>query len=41
MAGRLRKSNRNRMVMGVAGGLADYFRVDPVIIRALFILLAL
>lgn len=26
--------------MGVAGGLAEYFRVDPVIIRALFILLA-
>jgi|GEM_PF-1490479 len=40
MAGRLRKSNRNRMLVGVAGGLAEYFRVDPVIIRALFILLA-
>ena len=39
MAGRLRKSGRNRMVLGVAGGLAEYFRVDPVIIRALFILL--
>ena len=34
----LRKSARNRMVFGVAGGLAEYFRVDPAIIRALFIL---
>lgn len=36
---RLRKSGRNRMFFGVAGGLAEYFRVDPVIIRALFILM--
>ncbi|HXF82459.1 MAG TPA: PspC domain-containing protein [bacterium] len=36
----LRKSARNRMVFGVAGGLAEYFRVDPAIIRALFILAA-
>jgi len=37
---RLRKSARNRMLFGVAGGLAEHFRVDPVIIRALFILMA-
>ncbi len=37
---RLEKSNRNRMLFGVAGGLADYLRVDPVIIRVLFILLS-
>lgn len=37
---RLHKSNRNRMVFGVAGGLAEYFKIDPVIIRVLFILLA-
>ena len=37
---RLRKSGRNRMLFGVAGGLAEYFRMDPVIIRALFILMA-
>jgi phage shock protein C len=37
----LRKSARNRMLFGVAGGLAEYFRVDPAIIRALFILAAL
>ncbi|MGH2670957.1 MAG: PspC domain-containing protein [bacterium] len=38
---RLEKSSRNRMLFGVAGGLAEYLRVDPVIIRVLFILLAL
>src|SRR4030067_2174770 len=37
---RLRKSGGNRMLFGVAGGLAEYFRMDPVIIRALFILMA-
>ncbi len=30
MARRLHKS-RNRLVLGVAGGIADYFNVDPVI----------
>jgi len=37
---RLQKSSKNRMLFGVAGGLAEYFRVDPVIVRVLFILLA-
>lgn len=37
---RLQKSSRNRMLFGVAGGLAEYLRVDPVIIRVVFILLA-
>lgn len=36
---RLHKSNRNRMLFGVAGGLAEYFRIDPVIVRVVFILL--
>jgi len=37
---RLHKSNRNRMLFGVAGGLAEYFKIDPVIIRVVFIMLA-
>lgn len=40
MARRLQKS-KNRLLLGVAGGLAEYFTIDPVIIRAGFILLAL
>lgn len=38
VARRLQKS-KNRMVLGVAGGVADYFRIDPVIVRIVFILL--
>lgn len=30
---RLLRSDKNRMLAGVAGGLADYFKVDPIIIR--------
>lgn len=36
----LRKSARNRMFFGVAGGLAEYFRIDPAIVRVVFILAA-
>jgi phage shock protein C len=33
--------SEDRMVAGVAGGLAEYFDIDPTIIRILFVLLAL
>ena len=36
---RLQKSGRNRILFGVAGGIAEYLRMDPVIVRVLFILL--
>lgn len=36
---RLQKAHRNRILFGVAGGLAEYFHIDPVIIRVVFILL--
>ena len=35
---RLYKSRRNRMIDGVCGGLAEYFDVDPTIIRILVVL---
>ena len=38
---RLVRKNDNRMLFGVAAGLADYVGVDPVIIRLLFVLLTL
>jgi phage shock protein PspC (stress-responsive transcriptional regulator) len=38
MAGRLQKG-KNRILLGVAGGLAEYFKIDPVIVRVIFILL--
>jgi phage shock protein PspC (stress-responsive transcriptional regulator) len=40
MAKRLYRSRTDRKIAGVCGGLAEYFNVDPVIIRILaFILL--
>lgn len=38
MTRRLQKSS-NKLVFGVAGGIAEYFKIDPVIVRAIFIVL--
>lgn len=35
---RLYKSNKNRMIFGVCGGIAEYFKVDPSLIRILWVL---
>ena len=37
---RLHRGGRGRMVAGVASGLADYFDVDPTIVRVGFVALA-
>lgn len=37
---RLYRSSRDVMLGGVAAGLAEYFNVDPTIVRLLFVLLA-
>lgn len=39
MAKTLYRSNKDKMIGGVAGGLGEYFDIDPVILRVLFILL--
>jgi phage shock protein C len=39
--GRLRRSSWDKMIFGVCGGLAEYLDVDPVIVRLLFVLVAL
>ena len=36
----LHRSRRERMIFGVCGGLAEYFDVDPVFIRVVFVALA-
>jgi phage shock protein C len=36
---RLYRSRSERMIWGVCGGLANYFGIDPVIIRIIFVLL--
>lgn len=37
---KLYRSRTDRVLGGVCGGLGDYFQIDPVIIRLLFVLLA-
>ncbi|MDF2869811.1 MULTISPECIES: PspC domain-containing protein [Clostridia] len=37
---RLYRSRSNRMIAGVCGGAADYLKVDPTIVRLVFVLLA-
>ncbi len=39
MGKRLYRSRRNRMIWGVCGGLAEYFDMDPTIIRVITVLL--
>lgn len=38
---RLYRSRRERIVFGVCGGLGDYFEVDPVLVRLIFVLITL
>ena len=38
MEKRLMRSQSDRMVAGVAAGLAEYFNIDPAIVRLLFVL---
>jgi len=34
---KLRRSNKEKMIAGVCGGLAEYFEMDPTIIRILYV----
>jgi len=38
---KLMRSSSERMIAGVAGGVADYLNMDPTLVRLLFVLLAL
>ena len=38
---KLYRSQTDKMIGGVCGGLADYLNLDPTLIRALFVLMAL
>jgi phage shock protein C len=37
----LTRSKSDRMIAGVAGGIARYFNIDPVIVRLLFVVAVL
>lgn len=36
---KLRRSNTEKMLFGVCGGLAEHFNMDPTIMRLIFVLL--
>ncbi len=36
---KLYRSQKNRVIAGVAGGLGEYLNIDPVVIRIIFIVL--
>ena len=38
---RLYRSAKSKVIGGVAGGIAEYFEIDPIIIRLLFVIIAL
>lgn len=38
---KLKRSRNNKMIFGVCGGLAEYFNIDPTIIRIVWFILAL
>ena len=38
---RLYRSRENRMLCGVCAGIAEYFNIDPTLIRLLFVLFGL
>lgn len=38
---KLYRSRHNRLIFGVCGGLADYFAIDVIVIRLIFVVLAL
>lgn len=39
MQKRLYKSNRNKMIDGVCGGIAEYFDIDPTLVRLAVVVL--
>ncbi len=41
MEKKLYRSQSNRMIAGVCGGLGEYLNIDPILVRIFFVLLAL
>ncbi|MDY0296513.1 MAG: PspC domain-containing protein [Acidobacteriota bacterium] len=40
MKKRLTRSRKNRMIAGVCGGLAEYFDMDPTVVRLLYVIVS-
>lgn len=41
MSGKLKKSSHNKMIAGVCGGIAEYFDIDPTLVRVAYVVLSL
>ena len=41
MEKKLYKSNQNKMLDGVCGGIAEYFGIDPTVVRLIWVLFSL
>ena len=41
MAKKFYRSRKNRVIAGICGGLAEYFDVDPIIVRLIALILVL
>ena len=41
MAKKFYRSRKNRVIAGICGGLAEYFDIDPIIIRLITLILVL
>lgn len=40
-ARRLTRSNRHKMIAGVCGGIAEYFDLDPTVVRVAYVLISI
>jgi phage shock protein C len=38
---RLTRSSRHKMIAGVCGGLAEYFQLDPTVVRVAYVLISI
>lgn len=38
---RLRRSNKEKMIAGVCGGLAEYFDLDPTVMRIIYVVVSI
>ena len=40
-ARRLTRSSRHKMIAGVCGGIAEYFELDPTVVRVAYVLISI
>lgn len=38
---KLKRSNKEKMIAGVCGGIAEYFEMDPTIVRILYVVVSI